>query len=167
MPQSFIGVMPHSVDALDGRSSTSTSSTSSTSTTTTGTTLTTTTATIEETDACDQCPDGVPLCWEFAIAGITNNGCESCDEINGTYIIGPLVANPAVCGWAVSSNGPDEVCASTIAPKWLLEVDTTDTFDSFLEILTNTLTTVITYRQKTLGFWVIFLSKTAYCKDNI
>lgn len=36
---------------------------------------------------CSQCANGMPRCWEIAVAGITNSGCTRCTLQNGTWIL--------------------------------------------------------------------------------
>lgn len=35
---------------------------------------------------CAACPDGIAECWEFAIAGVTDDEC-NCETIDGTYLL--------------------------------------------------------------------------------
>lgn len=36
---------------------------------------------------CEHCPDGMACCWEFALAGVVNNACSACPNLNRTYIL--------------------------------------------------------------------------------
>ena len=41
-----------------------------------------------DTLACSECPNGIPQCWEIAVAGITNGTCPACSTtLNGTFIL--------------------------------------------------------------------------------
>lgn len=46
---------------------------------------------VEQTFDCDQCPDGMPKCWEIAVAGIENDpgelGGNNCENYNGTFVL--------------------------------------------------------------------------------
>jgi len=68
----------------------------------------------EQTEECAECPDGMSVCWELTVAGITNDVCAECDEMNGTFILSWVSG----CIFESPNEGALEACMGSSAIRW-------------------------------------------------
>lgn len=65
------------------------------------------------TQSCDGCTSGTPaLCYELAVAGVTNDGCSEATEWNGTFTLGPVSGAPSACLWTAEAADGSTPCGT-------------------------------------------------------
>ena len=71
---------------------------------------------------CSDCTEGMPRCWEIAVAGITDSLCSSCDAYNGTFL---LEATGIDCQFdSVAFDGCGIGCGNATIRRWRIVFST-------------------------------------------